>query len=792
MRPLLVPAVLLTTLLIGSSCREKDDSASPEDSEGVEDTGSQVDADGDGSPSGVDCDDNDAGISPGAPEVCDGVDNDCDEEIDENAIDASTFFGDSDGDGFGGSTFSVDACDAPQGYVETSDDCNDLDPDSHPGADEFCDGTDNDCDGFLDEDDAVDASTWYYDADGDGWGLTGATETACDAPRDHVSHDGDCDDGDPAFHPGALEADCSDPNDYNCDGSVGYADADNDGYAACEDCDDVDSTSHPDGVEICDGADNDCDGSIDDDAQDAATWYADADGDGHGGSQVSLVQCAAPGGYVSSSDDCDDLDAASYPGASEVCDAADNDCDGDVDEGVGSTWYADDDADGYGNGSVSATACNAPSGYVGNALDCDDFNAATHPGSYEICDGADNDCDGSVDEDAINATHWYVDADGDGYGSSASATTACSQPSGYAGNDADCNDADAGVSPGATETCDAVDNDCDGTVDEAGASGATTWYADLDGDGYGNAASSTSACSQPGGHIADNTDCDDTSATTNPGGTEVCDFIDNNCDGTIDEDTATDAVTWYQDGDGDGYGNTNIPVTACNQPSGYVNNGDDCDDSSTNTSPGLSETCDGLDNNCDGNTDENLLGQGALCAAGDCQDILDDGNTTSGTHWIDANGVGAAFQVYCDMDNDGGGWTLIAKTNGSGSSHLSTSDFNIGDLATSGTGSNATMGNTRRNAIGNFYRFTCGNTTRWAYLSDLNSSALDHWGGTSPLAWSSSYSTSQSSYTENNNQDCGSPTCDGPAYAGRNWRREGQNGCGLYVGYNNSGTWWGK
>ena len=110
-----------------------------------------------------------------------------------------------------------------------------------------------------------------------------------------------------------------------------------------------------------------------------------------------VIRDADHDGYASDVD-CDDNDYTVFPGAEELCDQRDNDCDGDTDEGVGSPWYQDSDGDGYGNGSVSTTACTAPIGYVGNALDCDDFSAATSPAAYEICDGADNDCDTDIDD----------------------------------------------------------------------------------------------------------------------------------------------------------------------------------------------------------------------------------------------------------------------------------------------------------------------------------------------------------------------------------------------------------
>ena len=633
---------------------------------GEVDTGDGVvvatDADGDGFAQEVDCDDADAAVYPGADEHCDGADEDCDGLVDEDPVDGTTWYGDADGDGYGGTSFTAFACDAPDGFASESDDCDDLDDLVHPDADELCDGLDNDCDYVVDED-PVDQPTWYVDIDGDGYGQAAVTEQACEPSSGFVETADDCDDSDPDIHPGADESDCADSVDYNCDGSVGYEDVDGDGFAACDDCDDADGDVNPDAVEVCDGVDEDCDGLVDNDAADATTWYGDSDGDGYGGSQYVVASCDVLVGYVTNATDCDDVDAATYPGASEICDLIDNDCDGAVDEGVGYTWYADADGDGYGDPTASTTeACSAPPGHTANSDDCDDANAQANPGSYEICDSVDNDCDGDVDEaGALGASTWYTDADGDGYGDANSSVTACAQASGTVDNDEDCDDSTQDVQPGADETCDTVDNDCDGTVDEDDATDAGTWYQDLDGDGYGNPSTATQACNVPQGYVSDATDCDDTDTNANPLGTEVCDGADNDCDGTVDEADATDVVTWYQDSDADGYGNSASSTQACSAPLGFVSDATDCDDTSAAVNTGASEVCDGLDNDCDGAVDDGQVGTGADCAVESCAAIqVADPSATDGNFWISPNNI-TPFETYCDLTTSGGGWTLAIR-----------------------------------------------------------------------------------------------------------------------------------
>ncbi len=339
----------------------------------------------------------------------------------------------------------------------------------------------------------------------------------------------------------------------------------------------------------------------------------------------------------------------------------DNDCDGDIDEGAvdASTWYADRDADGYGDADTSVDSCEPPTALcTSDATDCDDLNASAHPGGTEVCDGADNDCDGDTDE-GVEAS-WYLDADGDGYGDASAGIEACSAPSEAYGADAtDCDDLDASAHPGGTEVCDGADNDCDGDTDEAGATDESSWYADADSDGYGDTSTSQDACTAPSGHVADSTDCDDGDAAVSPSADELCDGVDNDCDGDTDEDDADDAASWYADADG--YGDPDVTMDACEQPSGHASpdEGEDCDDSDADIHPGATEVCDGLDNDCDGSSDDGMLGGSADCAASSCDDILADQPTAiDGDYTLDPDGSGAATYA-CDMTTDGGGWTLV-------------------------------------------------------------------------------------------------------------------------------------
>ncbi|MFM7201069.1 MAG: MopE-related protein, partial [Myxococcota bacterium] len=185
-------------------------------------------------------------------------------------------------------------------------------------------------------------------------------------------------------------------------------------------------------------------------------------------------------GYSITEGDCDDLDPEISPDQAEVCDGVDQDCDNTIDDGVTSTFYLDDDSDGFGDTLVHVQACQAPKRYVEMAGDCNDNNPSIYPTAIELCNNLDDDCDGLKDEDA--GALYYRDADGDGFGATNQELRACNHPSGYAKVGGDCDDSNPQIKPSAPEQCNGIDDDCDGTIDDGS---GNVWYRDSDNDGFG-------------------------------------------------------------------------------------------------------------------------------------------------------------------------------------------------------------------------------------------------------------------------------------------------------------------
>ncbi|MBI5756026.1 MAG: SBBP repeat-containing protein [Nitrospirae bacterium] len=396
---------------------------------------------------------------------------------------------------------------------------------------------------------------YYQDTDGDGYGNSSVTTQTCTQPAGYVSNSTDCNDGNASINPGAIE--------------------------------------------VCNGVDDNCNGQTDEGVQNI--YYRDADSDTYGNVSVTTQACTQPSGYVSNSSDCNDGNASVYPGATEVCNGIDDNCNGQTDEGVQNTYYRDADNDTYGNILVYTQACTQPAGYVPDSTDCNDGDAAVNPGAAEVCNLVDDNCNGQSDEGVQNI--YYQDADNDTYGSSSVTTQACTQPAGYVTNSTDCNDSSASINPGAAEVCNGVDDNCNGQTDEGV---ENIYYQDADSDTYGNVSVTTQACTQPSGYVSNSTDCNDGNASVNPGVLEVCNGVDDNCNGQIDEGVLN---TYYRDADSDTYGNVSISTQACTAPSGYVTNSADCNDGNASINPGATEICsNSTDDNCNGQTDEGCLG----------------------------------------------------------------------------------------------------------------------------------------------------------------------------------------
>ncbi len=508
----------------------------------------------------------DPGAQPTAADVHPGAIDDWYDGADADCAGGDDF--DQDGDGHASATHA-----GPDGAGEDCFDAADdaftnegaLDPaDVYPAADDaWYDGTDADCagdddfdqdlDGFPRDEECDDTDparypdpavpeVWYdgldancdgNDGDQDGDGFY-AADYAYEIPPAYTA--GDCWD-DPAegsswsplagfdpfaaedVYPGAAET-WYDGLDQDCAGD-GDFDQDADSYASNawpdttgvygDDCDDVRAETYPGAADAWyDGVDADCFGNDDYD-QDGDTYASLAD--------------------VPSGDDCDDRDAAVNPSALELCgNEVDEDCSTSTndEDAVGcAVFYVDADADAYGTDADNQCLCEASGAYVALvAGDCDDGAAATHPGADETCaTEADDDCDGVANgNDALECVAYFADADGDTFGVG-SARCQCDPDATYSADNADdCDDDVSGVFPGAAETCNDIDDNCDGDADE----GLPLSHVDADGDSFGDE-TDPGDCSTVGG-VTNAEDCNDDSVYAYPGAAELCDGGPNNCD----------------------------------------------------------------------------------------------------------------------------------------------------------------------------------------------------------------------------------------------------------------------
>jgi hypothetical protein len=324
------------------------------------------------------------------------------------------------------------------------------------------------------------------------------------------------------------------------------------------------------------------------------------------GKSAGLQSADWDGDGFPASEDCNDREALIHPDAVELCDGSDNNCDGQVDEGALADWYLDGDGDGFGDPNAKVQGCVAPAGAVRSPNDCDDTNPTVYPGAVEACDGIDNDCDGAIELNADQV--WFLDRDGDGYGDDATRLEQCDPPAGGVSVGGDCDDADPAQNPEAPEVCDAQDNDCDGLIDDEDdaldPSAGAVWYLDSDGDGWGDARFARRACEGEADEVLGFGDCDDAAEAVWPGAPELCNDRDDDCDGTIDENDAIDAILSYRDVDADTYGDAAAALLSCEVPPGYVERDGDCDDLRADVSPEGVEICNERDDDCNGATDE--------------------------------------------------------------------------------------------------------------------------------------------------------------------------------------------
>ena len=556
-----------------------------------------------------DCNDNNNLINPNATEICDGVDNNCDLNIDEN-LPTFTYYLDADNDSFGDLNFTTTDCSVPAGYSVNSLDCNDANNQINPNAtdipanniDEDCSGTDaplvplmlgiyeftqpSGC--------PVTATSVTTQPNTATFGTFSSTGVACQAAGNVYNNNdwnttttidlteyaefsitsNECQslDLDRVAFMHRTSASGGTPywylrssiDNYTSDLGTGFSANNNNTNsddtitlgAAFNAVSNVTFRFYLTGIGTTGATFRFDNVSLYGNALTITpqTFYADADNDGFGDLSFDSLSCSIPVGFVLNSTDCNDADSLINPNT---------------------VWFLDTDLDTFGDASNSIVSCTQPAGYVLDSTDCNDN---------------DNQITGSI--------MYYVDADLDGFGDFATGATFCTNPgAGYVTNSTDCDDSNNAIFPGATEICDGIDNDCVGGIDN----GLTfvTYYTDADLDGFGTGAGQ-SLCTNPGAGFAIVAgDCNDTDDQINPDSPEICDGIDNNCAGGIDDGLTF--LAYFTDTDDDGFGTGNGQIYCENPGVGFSLVDGDCNDNNDQIYPGATEILNNsIDENCDG------------------------------------------------------------------------------------------------------------------------------------------------------------------------------------------------
>ncbi len=596
-----------------------------------------------------------------------------------------TYYADSDNDNFGNPAVSILVCTPPNGYILNNTDCDDTDNLINPTTIWYQD-TDGDLIGntlviitsciqpagyVLTPGDCNDNNnlilspiTYYLDADNDGHGsMVGIPLISCTNPgAGYVTLSDDCNDANSTIYPNAteicdgLDNDCNGLSDDGLIFTPYFTDSDNDSFGTGTS---ILYCQNPGiGFALIDGDCDDLNGAI---GLASTIYYLDSDNDTYGNPLISIVACIAPAGYVTNSLDCNDGDILINPAAFDILDnGIDEDCSGSDASaaGIAIGLYEFTDlgvcpviADTvsiqpinalFSNYSSIGTTCSSSANVFSNSnwnqtgtLDLNEYNEFSLTA---------NDCS-TLDLNKIIFTHrisasggtptWTLRSSIDNFVADLGTGTPLVNDNTDTVNLSAAFDALSQVtfrfyitnmgSSGATWR-----NDNVSIIANFGTLIPQTYYADTDGDNFGDPLVSISVCTTQNGYILDNTDCDDTDGLINP---NTIWYQDNDGDltgnslvtltqclqpigyvltpGDCDDNNnlVINPTTYYLDADGDGHGSmTGLAITSCTNPGmGYVTISDDCDDALNTVYPGAPEICDQLDNNCNGPSDEGLI-----------------------------------------------------------------------------------------------------------------------------------------------------------------------------------------